>query len=126
MPQFWPFQPPEAPPEKIGFLGPIIDWFVEFIDAVYYAGVIHGALVASIVWIAIVIVIIIVAILLHYKKQRELTVGLVGILVALLLWYANRLPAVNSRPSVPSIPVKPDPPRPRLPWRTALSEGIDK
>ena len=113
MSDFWPFQKPEAPTEKLGLLGSLADWVKEFIDTVYWAGVAHGAMLASLVWIALLLIVAIVAVCLYYDKKRELAVGLVGMLIAIVLWYYNRLPAPS--PRLPTPIIKPAP-QPDKPW----------
>ena len=105
----WPFPIPEAPPEKLNLLGILASWVKEFIETVYWAGVWHGAFMASVLWI----IVLLFFALLWFGRKRELTFfGVAGIIVGIFLWYGGRIG--DAHVTVPEDPVIPhkQPPRP--------------
>ncbi len=95
MEHFWPFRIPEM------------------VEDLYRTGCVHGAFVASLAWIALLTLIAAAVIAVRFGRQRELLVGLAGLLIGVLLWWGSRMPA----PRLPEPPAPRPTPKPPAPWR---------
>lgn len=92
------------------FLSPVLNIFRDFIDAVYWAGVAHGAFVASLCWLILIALIAAIAIAVYFGKQRHLIVTLLVAVLGIALWWGSRLPLPKPAPApviTPEKPVKP-------------------
>ena len=129
--EFWPFQQPELPPEKMdllgSLLGSLVSWVKDFVNTVYWIGVGHGFIIGFLSAIGLVALIAGIVALIYFEKKRELAVGLFVVVLSIVLWYAGRIPSpsrLNQPNPAPHIEPKKPEPHPWRPFRrSTVQEG---